>query len=93
MVQILSLHPSLEYNVHFPVVRGDLHLHRGLGGSVSAVLADLETIWGHCISTILNVPLKDLKVGDCRYCSASLDTRSMAVCVHKEKCLRKILIS
>ncbi|XP_045618086.1 actin-related protein 8 isoform X1 [Procambarus clarkii] len=59
--EILSLHPSLEFNVHFPIVRGDLNIHSGLGGSVSAVLADLETIWGHCISTILNVPLKDLK--------------------------------
>lgn len=59
--EILSLHPSLEYNVHFPIVRGDLNIHSGLGGSISAVLADLETIWGHCISTVLNVPLKDLK--------------------------------
>lgn len=60
--QILSLHPSLEYNVHFPLMRGDLNLHSGVGGSISAVLADLETIWGHCISTVLSVPLKDLKV-------------------------------
>lgn len=61
-LQILSLHPNLEYNIHFPMLRGDLNVHKGLGGSISAVLADLETIWGHCISTILNVPLKDLKV-------------------------------
>ncbi|KAK4298055.1 hypothetical protein Pmani_029573 [Petrolisthes manimaculis] len=59
--EILSLHPNLEYNIHFPLRRGDLNVHKGLGGSISAVLADLETIWGHCISTILNVPLKDLK--------------------------------
>lgn len=43
-------------------MRGDLNLHNNVGGSISAVLADLETIWGHCISTVLNVPLKDLKV-------------------------------
>lgn len=59
--EILSLHPSLEYNIHFPLMRGDLNLHSSVGGSISAVLADLETIWGHCISTVLNVPLKDLK--------------------------------
>lgn len=63
-LQILSLHPNLEYNIHFPMLRGDLNVHKGLGGSISAVLADLETIWGHCISTILNVPLKDLKVSN-----------------------------
>lgn len=46
-------------------MRGDLNLHSSVGGSISAVLADLETIWGHCISTVLNVPLKDLKVCLC----------------------------
>ncbi|XP_069977080.1 actin-related protein 8-like isoform X2 [Penaeus vannamei] len=40
---------------------GDLNIHKSLGGSISAVLADLETIWGHCISNVLNVPIKDLK--------------------------------
>ncbi|XP_063881501.1 actin-related protein 8-like isoform X1 [Scylla paramamosain] len=59
--EILSLHPSMEYNIHFPLMRGDFNLHCDVGGSISAVLADLETIWGHCISTVLNVPLKDLK--------------------------------
>ncbi|XP_066986004.1 actin-related protein 8 isoform X2 [Macrobrachium rosenbergii] len=59
--EMLSLHPDLEYNVHFPFVRGDLNIHSGLGGSITAVLADLETIWGHCISSVLNVPIKDLK--------------------------------
>lgn len=59
--EILSLHPDLEYNVHFPFVRGDLNTHGKLGGSITAVLADLETIWGHCITHILNVPLVDLK--------------------------------
>lgn len=63
--QILSLHPSEEYNIHFPFVRGDLNIHKSLGGSISAVLADLETIWGHCISNVLNVPIKDLKVSVC----------------------------
>ncbi|KAK7085058.1 Actin-related protein 8 [Halocaridina rubra] len=59
--EILSLHPKLDYNVHFPFKRGDLNIHSNLGGSITSVLADLETIWGHCISTVLNVPLKDLK--------------------------------
>ena len=58
----MSLHPNSDYNIHFPYKRGDLNIHSGIGGSVTAVLADLETIWGHYINTLLNVPIKDLKV-------------------------------
>ena len=34
--------PLLPYNVHFPFRRGDLHLHSGVGGSLSSVLLDLQ---------------------------------------------------
>lgn len=38
-------------------------MHTGPGGSLSATLADLETIWSHVIQKQLDIPLKDLKVG------------------------------
>lgn len=44
------------------MVRGQLNVHSGPGGSLTAVLADLETIWGHVIQKQLDIPLKDLKV-------------------------------
>lgn len=39
-------------------------MHTGPGGSLSATLADLETIWSHVIQKQLDIPLKDLKVGE-----------------------------
>lgn len=56
------MNPSDCYNIHWPVVRGQLNLHSGPGGSLTAVLADLETIWSHVIQKHLEIPLKDLKV-------------------------------
>lgn len=57
------MNPSDCYNTHWPIVRGQLNMHTGPGGSLSATLADLETIWGHIIQKQLDIPLKDLKVG------------------------------
>lgn len=42
--------------------RGRLNIHDGPGGSLTAVLADLETIWGHVLQEHLEIPIKDLKV-------------------------------
>lgn len=39
-----------------------MNLHPGPGGSLTAVLADLEVIWSHAIQKYLEIPLKDLKV-------------------------------
>ena len=60
--KVLYVHPANEFNVHFPFSRGDLNVHGGVGGSLSAVLADIETIWGHCIENLLEIPKSDLKV-------------------------------
>lgn len=57
------MNPSDCYNIHWPIVRGQLNVHTGPGGSLTAALADLETIWGHVIQKQLDIPLKDLKVG------------------------------
>lgn len=37
-------------------------MHSGPGGSLTAVLADLEDIWSHVIQKHLEIPLKELKV-------------------------------
>ncbi|XP_034952466.1 actin-related protein 8 [Chelonus insularis] len=58
---IINLNPDEDYNIHFPYRRGDLHVHSGPGGSLTAVLADLKTIWEYVIAKKLNIPLRDLK--------------------------------
>ena len=63
MSQAVYVSPSDGYDVHWPLVRGHLNVHPGPGGSLTAVLADLEAIWGHVINKQLEIPLKDLKVG------------------------------
>lgn len=62
LFQILTLKPNADYNIHFPYKKGDLNIHSNVGGSLTAVLSYLEAIWGHCITTLLGVPIKDLKV-------------------------------
>lgn len=57
--------PTDCYNVHWPIVRGQLNVHSGPGGSLTAVLTDLETLWGHVIQKHLDIPLKDLKYYRC----------------------------
>ncbi|XP_043236249.1 actin-related protein 8-like [Amphibalanus amphitrite] len=53
--QALTLDPSGPYNIHFPVRRGRLNVHPGPGGSLTAVMADLYTIWLHCIERLLGI--------------------------------------
>lgn len=59
--EILNLNPSLDFNVHFPIQRGELNLHSGVGGSLSSVLTNLYDIWTHIIKTKLLIPIKDLQ--------------------------------
>lgn len=63
--EALYVNPSDCYNVHRPLCRGQLNVHSGPGGSLTAVLADLETIWCHVIQKLLEIPLKDLKYYRC----------------------------
>ncbi|XP_037934661.1 actin-related protein 8-like [Teleopsis dalmanni] len=57
---ILSLTSSeaKEYNVHFPLRRGELNLHNGIGGSMSSVLENLEAIWLHVINDKMGITPK-----------------------------------
>ncbi|KYN11816.1 Actin-related protein 8 [Trachymyrmex cornetzi] len=60
---ILSLDPEEEcnFNIHFPYRRGELNIHSGLGGSITAVMADLKAIWEYVLTKKLDIPLRDLK--------------------------------
>ncbi|XP_020314964.1 actin-related protein 8 isoform X1 [Oncorhynchus kisutch] len=63
--EALYVNPTDCYNVHWPISRGQLNVHGGAGGSLTAVLADLEAIWSHVIQKQLEIPLKDLKYYRC----------------------------
>lgn len=63
--EALYVNPTDCYNIHYPIRRGQLNLHSGSGGSLTAVLADLETIWTQAIQKYLEIPLKDLKYYRC----------------------------
>ncbi|MEE6501718.1 hypothetical protein FKM82_004301 [Ascaphus truei] len=63
--EALFINPTDCYNLHYPIRRGQLNLHPGPGGSLTAVLTDLETIWSHVIQKLLEIPRKDLKYYRC----------------------------
>ncbi|XP_055503485.1 actin-related protein 8 isoform X2 [Leucoraja erinacea] len=63
--EALYVKPTDCYNIHWPVRRGQFNLHTGPGGSLSALLADLEAIWTLAIQKYLEIPRKDLKYYRC----------------------------
>ncbi|CAL1544546.1 unnamed protein product [Lymnaea stagnalis] len=50
-----------NYRLSWPMRRGRLNVHDGPGGSLTSILADLETIWSHVLQEHLEIPIKDLK--------------------------------
>ncbi|XP_078341111.1 actin-related protein 8-like [Crassostrea virginica] len=60
--EALYVNPADNYDLHWPMKHGRLNTHDGPGGTVTAVLADLETIWATAIQKHLDIPLKDLKM-------------------------------
>ncbi|XP_033746554.1 actin-related protein 8-like [Pecten maximus] len=60
--EALYLNPADNYHLHWPMRGGHLNVHDGPGGTLTAVMADIETIWGQAIQTLLDIPLKDLKL-------------------------------
>jgi actin-related protein 8 len=59
---VFYLDPSrIDYDVRFPIRRGDLNLHSDVGGSLTSVLVDLAAIWTHAIQSGLGIPLGDLE--------------------------------
>lgn len=57
---VLDLDPALPYDVHFPYSRGEFHLHSGVGGSITAALDNMRTVWTYLIERVLGVPSGDL---------------------------------
>lgn len=58
---VLWLNPYGEFNLHFPIKRGELNLHKHVGGSMPGVMADLQDIWEHVLTQRLRIDLKQLK--------------------------------
>ncbi|XP_055591976.1 actin-related protein 8 [Uranotaenia lowii] len=59
--EVLWLKPKGEFNLHFPIKRGELNLHREVGGSMTSVMADLQEIWEYVLRYRLRIDLKQLK--------------------------------
>ena len=62
VLQAMYIKPGTGYSINWPIRRGRLNLHDGPGGTLNAVMADIESIWGTALETFLDIPVKDLKV-------------------------------
>ncbi|EDW05928.1 actin-related protein 8 [Drosophila mojavensis] len=60
--QILRLNASdaENYDIHFPIQRGELNVHGGKGGSLQSTLSHLEHIWSYALEQCLGISLRDL---------------------------------
>ncbi|XP_054727971.1 actin-related protein 8 [Anastrepha obliqua] len=59
-ILLLRERDSSAYNIHFPLRRGELNLHKGVGGSTAAVISNMETIWLYALQKHLNIPADTL---------------------------------
>lgn len=57
---VLSLDPKDPWNIHFPWRRGDFNLHSNVGGSMTAVISDLQQIWLSVLQCIMGISAKEL---------------------------------
>lgn len=55
---VTQLDPNGDFNLHFPIRRGDFNLHNGVGGSTTAILSDLYEIWSFVLKTQFKIPLR-----------------------------------
>lgn len=60
--QIFNIDPELDYNIFFPICDGELNVNGQIGGSLTAVLGDLESIWTHCINKLLDIKTSEFHV-------------------------------
>ncbi|KAH8354841.1 hypothetical protein KR084_011730, partial [Drosophila pseudotakahashii] len=56
----LSAHDARDYDIHFPMKRGELNVHKEKGGSLQASLQHLERIWSYALEARLKIPLREL---------------------------------
>ncbi|XP_067637534.1 actin-related protein 8 [Eurosta solidaginis] len=54
---ILLLHENeaSNYNIHFPMKRGEFNVHKNVGGSTAAALSNMENIWLYVLKKHLNI--------------------------------------
>lgn len=57
---VLRLDPNGPFNLHLPIRRGELNVHKNVGGSVFSVLDDIRTIWEEALRDYLEVDLRDI---------------------------------
>lgn len=57
---VLRLNPNGNFNIHFPIRRGEFNIHKNIGGSLFNVLEDLKAIWEYAIKNYLDINLRDL---------------------------------
>jgi len=62
LFQALMVNQKEPYNIHWPIRRGCFNIHSDRGGTVSAVLQDLEDILATAMNTCLNISRSDIKV-------------------------------
>lgn len=57
---VLRLDPNGNFNIHFPIRRGEFNIHKSVGGSLVAVLEDIRTIWEYAIKNYCDLNLREL---------------------------------
>lgn len=55
---ILNCSNIQDYNLHFPIRRGELNLHANVGGSLLSVLNDLQEIWENVLQTKFKIKVQ-----------------------------------
>ncbi|KAH8304655.1 hypothetical protein KR018_010352, partial [Drosophila ironensis] len=56
----MSSFDARGYDIHFPMQRGELNLHKQKGGSLQATMQHLERIWSYALEVRLKIPLREL---------------------------------
>lgn len=65
--QIFNINPEMVYHISFPVSNGELNVNAEVGGSLTSILGDLETIWTHCINKLLDIKTSEFHVSNSIY--------------------------
>ncbi|XP_030382296.1 actin-related protein 8 [Scaptodrosophila lebanonensis] len=56
----MSAFDARDFDIHFPIQRGELNVHKGKGGSLQSTLTHLERIWSYALEQRLKIPLSEL---------------------------------
>ncbi|XP_017155875.1 actin-related protein 8 [Drosophila miranda] len=57
----LSTFDARDYDIHFPIQRGELNVHKQKGGSLQCTLQHIERIWSYALEARLKINLRDLR--------------------------------